>query len=152
MQIFSFTMLISFFSLFLSYNILTIKKKNVSYFQEDLYLAIYFCFLVAKYSEIKIKNIGAASFNTIIDKCAIFGFTAKNNCVKIATFLLNKFFVIKNDVKTTPVQDNREIILPARNGSPKRSPNNACTSGPPIGAPTIDVYSTFPLMSCFPPR
>ena len=81
-----------------------------------------FCFLVAKYSEIKIKNIGAASFNTIIDKCAIFGFTAKNNCVKIATFLLNKFFVIKNDVKTTPVQDNREIILPARNGSPKRSP------------------------------
>ena len=78
--IFSFTMLISFFSLFLSYNILTIKKKDVSYFQEDLYLAIYFCFLVAiffllsnfdyNFSEIflslcsSISNIGLSTNNS----------------------------------------------------------------------------------------
>ena len=44
--IFSFTMLVSYFSLFLSYNILTIRNKNINFFQEDLYLCIYFCFLV----------------------------------------------------------------------------------------------------------
>ena len=42
----SFLMLLSFFSLFLSYNIFTIKNKNLSFFQEDFYLFIYFCFLV----------------------------------------------------------------------------------------------------------
>ena len=42
----SFTMLLAFFSLFLSYNLLTIKNKNINFFQEDFYLLIYFCFLV----------------------------------------------------------------------------------------------------------
>ena len=42
----SFTMLLSFFSLFLSYNLLTIKNKSINFFQEDFYLLIYFCFLV----------------------------------------------------------------------------------------------------------
>ena len=37
---------ISFFSLFLSYNLISLKKKNINFFQEDLYLLIYFCFLV----------------------------------------------------------------------------------------------------------
>ena len=44
--IFSLSMLISFFSLFLSYNLLTIKKKNNIFFQEDFYLFVYFCFLI----------------------------------------------------------------------------------------------------------
>tara|TARA_B100001250_G_scaffold237355_1_gene203960 strand:+ start:313 stop:1701 length:1389 start_codon:yes stop_codon:yes gene_type:complete len=44
--IFSLSMLTSFFSLFLTYNLLTIKKKNISFFQEDFYLFIYFSFLV----------------------------------------------------------------------------------------------------------
>ena len=44
--ILSFLMLISFFSLFLSYNLISLKKKNINFFQEDLYLLIYFCFLV----------------------------------------------------------------------------------------------------------
>ncbi len=42
----SFTMLLSFFSLFLSYNLLTIKNKNINFFQEDFYLLVYFCILV----------------------------------------------------------------------------------------------------------
>ena len=44
--ILSFTMLFSFFSLFLSYNLLTIKNKNIGFFQEDFYLLIYFLILV----------------------------------------------------------------------------------------------------------
>ena len=43
---FSFMMLTSFFSLFLSYNILTINKKNINFFHEDFYLLIYLCFLI----------------------------------------------------------------------------------------------------------
>ena len=43
---FSLTMLTSFFSLFLSYNILTINKKNINFFHEDFYLLIYLCFLI----------------------------------------------------------------------------------------------------------
>tara|TARA_B100000287_G_scaffold419655_1_gene458134 strand:- start:27 stop:1382 length:1356 start_codon:yes stop_codon:yes gene_type:complete len=44
--ILSFTMLFSFFSLFLSYNLLTIKNKNIGFFQEDFYLLIYFLILI----------------------------------------------------------------------------------------------------------
>jgi len=43
---FSLMMLTSFFSLFLSYNLLTINKKNINFFHEDFYLLIYFCFLI----------------------------------------------------------------------------------------------------------
>ena len=44
--VFSFLMLVSFFSLFLSYNLFTIKNKNLSFFQEDFYLLVYFVILV----------------------------------------------------------------------------------------------------------
>ena len=45
--IFSFTMLISFFGILLPYNILFLKKKDISVFTEDYYLLFYFMFLVA---------------------------------------------------------------------------------------------------------
>ncbi len=44
--ILSLLLLVSFFSLFLSYNLLTIKNKNLSFFQEDFYLLIYFLIVV----------------------------------------------------------------------------------------------------------
>ena len=44
--VFSFLMLVSFFSLFLSYNLFTMKNKNLSFFQEDFYLLVYFVILV----------------------------------------------------------------------------------------------------------
>mgnify|MGYP001372288115 CR=1 FL=1 len=39
--IFSLLMLISFFSIFLSYNLIFLKNRNLNFFQEDLYLLIY---------------------------------------------------------------------------------------------------------------
>ena len=42
----SFLMLLSFFSLFLSYNIFTIKNKNLSFFQEDFYLLVYLLIII----------------------------------------------------------------------------------------------------------
>ena len=43
--ILSLTMLISFFSLFLTYNLITFKNKSVNFFQEDFYLLVYFFIL-----------------------------------------------------------------------------------------------------------
>ena len=45
--IFSFLMLISFFSIMLSYNLFFFKKKNIIFFQEDFYLLIYFLILTS---------------------------------------------------------------------------------------------------------
>ncbi len=42
----SLLMLISFFSLFLSYNLLTFKNKSINFFQEDFYLLVYFISLI----------------------------------------------------------------------------------------------------------
>ena len=44
--IFSFTMLISFFSLILTYNLFSVRKKSFSFFQEDFYLLMYFVILI----------------------------------------------------------------------------------------------------------
>ena len=43
---FSILMLFSFFSLFLTYNIIFLKKKNFNFFAEDIYLLVYFFILV----------------------------------------------------------------------------------------------------------
>ena len=44
--ILSLTMLVSFFSIFLSYNLFFFKRKNINFFQEDIYLSIYFLLLL----------------------------------------------------------------------------------------------------------
>jgi len=43
--IFAFLMLSSFFSIFLIYNLFFVRNKNISFFQEDIYLFIYFILL-----------------------------------------------------------------------------------------------------------
>ena len=44
--IFSLTLLISFFSIFLTYNLIFLKGKNLSFFTEDFYLLIYLVVLI----------------------------------------------------------------------------------------------------------
>ena len=44
--IFALMMLVSFFSIFLSYNLFFIKNKNISFFQEDIYLLFYLLSLI----------------------------------------------------------------------------------------------------------
>jgi len=44
--VFSLMMLISFFSIFLSYNLFFLRNKNISFFQEDILLLIYFLILL----------------------------------------------------------------------------------------------------------
>ena len=45
--IFSLLLLFSYFSIFFSYNLLFLKKKNINFFYEDLHLIFYFLFVVA---------------------------------------------------------------------------------------------------------
>ena len=45
--IFSFLLLFSFFSIFFSYNLIFIKKKNINFFYEDLHLIFYFIIIVS---------------------------------------------------------------------------------------------------------
>jgi len=45
--ILSFLMLLSFFSIFFSYNLIFLKNKNINFFYEDLHLIIYFIIVVA---------------------------------------------------------------------------------------------------------
>ena len=44
--IFSILLLFSFFSIFFSYNLFFIKKKNINFFYEDLHLIFYYLFIV----------------------------------------------------------------------------------------------------------
>jgi len=43
---FALLMLVSFFSIFLSYNLFFLKNRNISFFQEDIYLFIYLIILI----------------------------------------------------------------------------------------------------------
>jgi len=43
---FALLMLVSFFSIFLSYNLFFVKNRNISFFQEDIYLLIYLLILI----------------------------------------------------------------------------------------------------------
>ena len=44
--VFSLLMLLSFFSIFFSYNLILIKNKNINFFYEDLHLIVYFIVIV----------------------------------------------------------------------------------------------------------
>jgi len=111
----------------------TIIGEKVKQFEKDIARknpinkksGIVFCFFVIKYNETNIKKSGVISFNTIIDRNAIFALTAKNNCVSSATFLSKRFFVIKYERNTIPVPPISEIIFPAVNASPSRLPRVA---------------------------
>ena len=45
--IFSFLLLLSYFSIFFSYNLFFIKKKNINFFYEDLHLIFYLLFVIS---------------------------------------------------------------------------------------------------------
>ena len=44
--IFSLLLLVSYYSLYVTYNLANIKKKNLNFFTEDIYLSIFLCFVI----------------------------------------------------------------------------------------------------------
>ena len=87
--IFSFTMLISFFGILLPYNILFLKKKDISVFTEDYYLLFYFMFLVALFFIFfnQEKNFSITLFS-LISSISNIGFSFEVNQKNNFIFLL----------------------------------------------------------------
>ena len=74
--IFSTLMLISFFSIFLVYNLFFFHKKNINFFQEDFYLLIYLLFLVLIFFIFfNFENNFSSVLFAIISSISNFGFS-----------------------------------------------------------------------------
>jgi len=76
--IFSFSMLISFFSILLPYNILFLKKKDALVFTEDFYLMIYFIFLVCIFFIFLNQNNFEETLFSLISSISNIGFSFNN--------------------------------------------------------------------------
>ena len=77
--LFSFSMLISFFGIFLPYNILMLKKKDTSVFTEDYYLFVYLLFIVGLFFLFfNTSNNFSITFFSIISSISNFGFSFTN--------------------------------------------------------------------------
>jgi trk system potassium uptake protein len=86
--ILSFLMFLSFFSLFLSYNLLT-TKKNINFYQEDFYLFVYlFIIIFLIYYLDDINNNFSTLLLSISSSISNIGFTTEGSYEKISFFLL----------------------------------------------------------------
>jgi len=81
-------MLISFFSLFLSYNLLTMKK-NVNFYQEDFYLLIYLFFIISLiYYLDGFNNNFSSLLLSLCSSISNIGFTTKGSYENISFIFL----------------------------------------------------------------
>ena len=74
----SFLMLLSFFSLFLSFNLFYLRKRGLSVFTEDLYLLFYFLFLNIIFFTFFNNNDYSSIFLSISSSISNIGFSTKN--------------------------------------------------------------------------
>ena len=78
--IFSLLMLISFFSIFLTYNIVFLKNKNLNFFQEDLYLFFYLLSLIIIFfSFLNFEYDFSLLFFSIVSSISNIGFSLGNS-------------------------------------------------------------------------
>ncbi len=76
---FSILMLISFFSLFLSYNLIFIKNKSLNFFTEDFYLFLYLIFIIfIFFIFFNYDNNFTAIFFSIVSSISNIGFSLNN--------------------------------------------------------------------------
>ena len=106
----SFTMLLSFFSLFLSYNLLTIKNKNINFFQEDFYLLVYFCILVVLFFLIpKSSNNFSEIFLSLTSSASNIGISLKGSYQNtsfmflIITIIGGSFFSTSSGIRVVKI-------------------------------------------------
>ena len=78
--VFSFLMLFSYFSLFLFYNIFFLKPKTLNFFAEDIYLFIYFLFLIVIFFVFFNLNYNFSSLLfSLTSSMSNIGFSLKNS-------------------------------------------------------------------------
>ena len=78
--IFSLLMLISFFSIFLTYNVIFLKNRNLNFFQEDLYLLFYlFALVIIFFSFLNFEHNFSLLFFSIVSSISNIGFSLGNS-------------------------------------------------------------------------
>ena len=78
--IFSLLMLISFFSIFLTYNVIFLKNRNLNFFQEDLYLLFYlFALVIIFFSFLNFEHDFSLLFFSIVSSISNIGFSLGNS-------------------------------------------------------------------------
>ena len=81
---FSILMLISFFSLFLTYNLIFIKNKSLNFFTEDFYLLIYLTFIIfIFFIFFNYDNSFKIIFFSIISSISNIGFSLNNTPINL---------------------------------------------------------------------
>jgi len=99
--VFSFLMLISFFSIFLSYNLIFFKNRNVNFFKEDLILLFYFvCVLAFFFIFFNFNNNFTPIFLSITSSVSNIGFSL-NDSPENLTFVFLIFSIIGGSLFST---------------------------------------------------
>ena len=79
-MILSFLMLLSFFSIFFTYNLLFLKKKNINFFYEDLHLIIYFIIIITIFFLFfSFNNDFSNNFLSVSSSISNIGFSLSSN-------------------------------------------------------------------------
>jgi len=87
--IFSLLMLTSFFSIFLSYNLIFIKDRNLNFFNEDLHLLYYFIFLlIIFFTFLNFDNNFSELFLSLTSSVSNIGFSLDNNSPNLSFIFL----------------------------------------------------------------
>ena len=108
--IFSFLMLISFFSLFLTYNLINIKNKNIGFFQEDFYLLVYLSIVVLSFFFLfNSLNSFTETFLSITSSVSNIGISLKGNYENsyfiflILTIIGGSFFSTSSGIRVVKI-------------------------------------------------
>ena len=87
--VFSFLLLTSFFSIFLSYNLIFNKNKNLNFYNEDIHLFFYFLFLLGIFFIFfNFDNNFTTLFLSLTSSVSNIGFSLNNNSSNLAFILL----------------------------------------------------------------
>ena len=87
--VFSLLMLTSFFSIFLSYNLIFIKNRNLNFFNEDLHLLFYFLFLLCVFFVfLNFDNNFSELFFSLTSSVSNMGFSINSNSTNFSFIFL----------------------------------------------------------------
>ena len=87
--IFSLLMLTSFFSIFLLYNLVFLKNRNLDFFQEDLYLFFYLLFLIVVFfSFLNFDYDFSLIFFSLVSSISNIGFSLENSPKNLSVIFL----------------------------------------------------------------
>jgi len=87
--VFALLMLTSYFSIFLSYNLIFIKNRNINFFNEDLHLLFYFLFLlIIFFIFFNFDNNFSELFLSLTSSVSNIGFSLNNNSTNLSFVFL----------------------------------------------------------------